>query len=71
MREIKELKFQKSFRDKNIVELITRINEYEVQACDFIEENQELRKSLGIDEKTSIDLSNIRNARHVEMVNRY
>lgn len=68
MKEIKELKFQKSLRDTEVLTLTQRVNDYEVQVSDFIEENDELRKRLGITDKTSIDLSNIRNAKHLEMV---
>jgi centrosomal protein CEP290 len=67
MREIKDLKIQLSLRDKELSEDTLRINDYEMQANEFIDENQEFRKRLGLDVKTTIDLSNIRSLKSLEL----
>ncbi|TPX47954.1 hypothetical protein SeMB42_g03165 [Synchytrium endobioticum] len=64
-REIKELQLQKSMRDKEVLELTNRINDYDAQVSDFLEENSELRRRLGIDEKTDIDVSNLSAKNHL------
>ncbi|TPX37071.1 hypothetical protein SmJEL517_g00935 [Synchytrium microbalum] len=66
-REIKELQLQRSMRDKEILDLTKRANDFEAQICDFLEENSELRRRLGIDEKTTIDTSNLNTKKHIEL----
>ncbi|KAJ3083752.1 hypothetical protein HK102_000920, partial [Quaeritorhiza haematococci] len=67
VREIKELKLQISIRDKEITTLTKSVNDFEAQVNDFNEENMELRRRLGIDERTKIDLSNLRIQKHIEL----
>ena len=68
MREIRDLKIVKVSRDKELQECVLKINDYELQVHEFIEENQELRTRLGIDKKTVIDLSNLKSKKQVEFV---
>jgi hypothetical protein len=71
MREVKDLKILLNLRDKELAEDTLRINDYEMQANEFIDENQEFRKRLGLDVKTTIDLSNIRSQKALELVRLY
>lgn len=68
MREIKDLKLQLHMRDKEMAEKAMRINDYELQVNEFIDENQEFRKRLGLGSKTAIDLSNLRSQKSIELV---
>ncbi|KAJ3076959.1 hypothetical protein HDU98_010253 [Podochytrium sp. JEL0797] len=67
IRETKQLKLEKSVRDKEIATLTKRINDFEQQASDFLEENEELRSRLGIKTGTKIDLSNVQAIKAVEL----
>lgn len=68
VREIKDLRIQKNLRDKEIVELTKSINDYEKQAQEFIEENMELRRRLGLDETSAIDISNLKSKKLLDYV---
>lgn len=68
MREIKDLKLMLEIRNKELAESTLKINDYEMQANEFIDENQEFRKRLGLSTKTTIDLSNLRSQKALELV---
>ncbi|KAJ3289656.1 hypothetical protein HK104_007316 [Borealophlyctis nickersoniae] len=67
VRELKEAKLQKNLRDKEITALTQRVNDLEAQVGDILEENDELRRRLGITDRTSLDLTNLRHIRAVEL----
>ncbi|KAJ3344968.1 hypothetical protein HDU83_004566 [Entophlyctis luteolus] len=67
IREAKQLKLEKSIRDKEIQSLTLKINDFEQQVSDFVEENEELRLRLGIQASTKIDLSNVKSIKAVEL----
>ncbi|KAJ3018475.1 UNVERIFIED_CONTAM: hypothetical protein HDU68_011137 [Siphonaria sp. JEL0065] len=67
IRESKQLKLEKSIRDKEISTLAKKINDFEQQVSDFVEENEELRAKLGMKSGTKIDLSNIQTIKSVEL----
>jgi centrosomal protein CEP290 len=67
MREIKDLKILLNLRDKELSEDTMRINDYEMQVNEFIDENQEFRKRLNLGVKTTIDLSNVRSLKAVDL----
>ncbi|KAJ1542105.1 hypothetical protein HK096_009659, partial [Nowakowskiella sp. JEL0078] len=67
VREIKTLKLQKSIRDKEIANLTLKINDFQLQLGDFLEENEELRRRMGVKEKTKLDISNLRIQKNVEL----
>ena len=69
VREVKQLKIERSVRNNEIASLTLKINDFELQISDLIEENEELRKRLGIDRATKIDLSNLKAVKAVELVN--
>jgi hypothetical protein len=48
--------------------LAKRINDFEIQVADLVEENEELRLRLGIKTQTRIDLSNVQTLKSVELV---
>ncbi|KAJ3119912.1 hypothetical protein HK098_005020, partial [Nowakowskiella sp. JEL0407] len=60
IREIKTLKLQKSIRDKEIIKLTGKVNDFELQVQDFLEENNYLRAQLSLPPTTKIDVSNLR-----------
>ncbi|KAJ3236898.1 hypothetical protein HDU78_004338 [Chytriomyces hyalinus] len=67
IREVKQLKLEKNIRDKEIATLAKKINDFEQQVSDFVEENEELRTRLGIKSGTKIDLSNVQSIKTVEL----
>ncbi|KAJ3333648.1 hypothetical protein HDU76_005628 [Blyttiomyces sp. JEL0837] len=67
IRETKQLKLERNLRDKEIATLTKRINDFEIQVSDLIEENEELRHRIGIPLSTKIDLSNIQSLKTVEL----
>ncbi|KAJ3239734.1 hypothetical protein HDU81_005450 [Chytriomyces hyalinus] len=67
IREVKQLKLEKNIRDKEIATLAKKINDFEQQVSDFVEENEELRMRLGIKSGTKIDLSNVQSIKTVEL----
>ncbi|KAJ3218623.1 hypothetical protein HK099_004994 [Clydaea vesicula] len=67
IREIKNLKLKMNLRNNEISELTLKINDFELQANEFIEENSELRNKLGISKKTKIDLTNLKSNTILEL----
>ncbi|KAI8621520.1 hypothetical protein BC830DRAFT_180184 [Chytriomyces sp. MP71] len=67
IREAKQLKLEKSIRDKEIASLAQKINDFEQQVSDLVEENEELRNRLGLKSATKIDLSNVQSIKTVEL----
>ncbi|KAM8821060.1 centrosomal protein of 290 kDa [Eudromia elegans] len=61
--EIKDLKKQTKIRDHEIEILIREVNKLELKINDFLDENEELRERLGLEPKTMIDLSDLRNSK--------
>ncbi|XP_052630126.1 centrosomal protein of 290 kDa [Harpia harpyja] len=59
--EIKDLKKQIKIRDHEIETLIKEVNKLELKINDFLDENEELRERLGLEARTMIDLSELRN----------
>ncbi|KAJ3204190.1 hypothetical protein HDU67_009732 [Dinochytrium kinnereticum] len=67
IKEVKDLKLQRSIRDKEIAALTKQINDFEAQVSDMVDENAELRKRLGMNEDTKLDVSNIKSNKTVEL----
>ncbi|KAJ3039732.1 hypothetical protein HDV00_011964 [Rhizophlyctis rosea] len=67
VREIKEEKLQKRMREKDIVVLTEKTNDLQCQIDELLEENEELRRRLGIDTSIKIDLSLLRSKRAIEL----
>ncbi|XP_049648382.1 centrosomal protein of 290 kDa isoform X2 [Accipiter gentilis] len=61
--EIKDLKKQIKIRDHEIETLIKEVNKLELKINDFLDENEELRERLGLEARTMIDLSELRNSK--------
>uniref|UniRef100_A0A663FEY3 Centrosomal protein 290 n=1 Tax=Aquila chrysaetos chrysaetos TaxID=223781 RepID=A0A663FEY3_AQUCH len=61
--EIKDLKKQIKIRDHEIETLIKEVNKLELKINDFLDENEELRERLGLEARTMIDLSDLRNSK--------
>ncbi|XP_010116139.1 PREDICTED: centrosomal protein of 290 kDa-like, partial [Chlamydotis macqueenii] len=61
--EIKDLKKQIKIRDHEIETLIKEVNKLELKINDFLDENEELRERLGLEQKTAIDLDEFRNSK--------
>ncbi|KAM9635259.1 centrosomal protein of 290 kDa isoform 6-T9 [Morphnus guianensis] len=61
--EIKDLKKQIEIRDHEIETLIKEVNKLELKINDFLDENEELRERLGLEARTMIDLSELRNSK--------
>ncbi|XP_010560145.1 PREDICTED: centrosomal protein of 290 kDa [Haliaeetus leucocephalus] len=61
--EIKDLKKQIKIRDHEIETLIKEVNKLELKINDFLDENEELRGRLGLEARTMIDLSELRNSK--------
>ena len=68
IREIKDLRLKLSIRDRELGESALRINDYELQVNEFIDENTEFRKRLNLDDKCAIDLTNLRSRKNLEFV---
>ncbi|KNC97427.1 uncharacterized protein SPPG_09464 [Spizellomyces punctatus DAOM BR117] len=67
VKEIKDLKLRLNLRDKDLLSRTQQINEWERRLGDLIDENQELRRLLGMDEKSSVDVTNVKHIRTVEL----
>ncbi|KFQ06211.1 Centrosomal protein of 290 kDa, partial [Haliaeetus albicilla] len=61
--EIKDLKKQIKIQDHEIETLIKEVNKLELKINDFLDENEELRGRLGLEARTMIDLSELRNSK--------
>ncbi|XP_074868278.1 centrosomal protein of 290 kDa [Carettochelys insculpta] len=61
--EIKDLKKQIKIRDHETEGLIKEINKLELKINDILDENEELRGRLGLDPKTTIDLTEFKNSK--------
>ncbi|KAJ3415066.1 hypothetical protein HDV05_005592 [Chytridiales sp. JEL 0842] len=67
VRETKQLKVEMSLRNKEIAELTKRINDLEVINSEAIEENEEMRRRLGIKPEEALELSGIRTIKSIEL----
>jgi chromosome segregation ATPase len=67
-RELKQIKLEKSLRDREIASLTKQINQYESQLSDVVDENEELRERLGVESSHDIDTSKVKVGRAVELV---
>lgn len=67
VREIKELKLRLNIRDKEILDRTQHANDLEKQMGELYDENDELRRRLGVEDRSAIDISSIRNSRSVEL----
>ena len=67
VQEIKEWKTKVSVRDRNISELTGHVNKLESQLNELHDENDALRQKLGIELDQSIDLTQYRYRRNVEV----
>lgn len=65
--EIKDLKVQKSLRDKNIQDLTSEINDFTSQVDLLMEENEAMREMLGIHEGTQIETKSHIARRNIEL----
>ncbi|KAI8813314.1 hypothetical protein BJ742DRAFT_789891 [Cladochytrium replicatum] len=65
--EIKQLKLTKSIREKETVQLTEKMNDFQLQLEDILEENAELRRRLGISDDTKIDVTNMRIQKSLEL----
>nr|XP_021383701.1 centrosomal protein of 290 kDa isoform X2 [Lonchura striata domestica] len=61
--EIKDLRKQVKIREHEIESLIKEVNKLELKINDFLDENEELRARLGLEQKTMIDLNEFRNSK--------
>uniref|UniRef100_A0A8C5SS35 Centrosomal protein 290 n=1 Tax=Laticauda laticaudata TaxID=8630 RepID=A0A8C5SS35_LATLA len=61
--EIKGLKKQLKIRNNEIETLIKEVNKLEFKINDLLDENEDLREKLGLDPKTMIDLTELKNSK--------
>ncbi|XP_063165029.1 centrosomal protein of 290 kDa [Candoia aspera] len=61
--EIKDLKKQLKIRNSEIETLIKEVNKLEFKINDLLDENEDLRQQLGLDPKTMIDLTELKNSK--------
>ncbi|XP_058045528.1 centrosomal protein of 290 kDa isoform X2 [Ahaetulla prasina] len=61
--EIKGLKKQLKIRNNEIETLIKEVNKLEFKINDLLDENEDLREQLGLDPKTMIDLTELKNSK--------
>ncbi|KAM3833500.1 centrosomal protein of 290 kDa isoform 2-T2 [Vipera latastei] len=61
--EIKCLKKQLKIRNSEIESLIKEVNKVEFKINDLLDENEDLREQLGLDPKTMIDLTELKNSK--------
>ncbi|XP_070611887.1 centrosomal protein of 290 kDa isoform X3 [Erythrolamprus reginae] len=61
--EIKGLKKQLKIRNSEIETLIKEVNKLEFKINDLLDENEDLREQLGLDPKTMIDLTELKNSK--------
>ena len=57
--EIKDLKRQLGIRDGEITETTKQMNKLEMNLCQALDENEEMRRRLGLDPSENIDLSGL------------
>lgn len=57
--EIKDLKKQVTIRDNDISTTTKQINKLEMNLCQALDENDEMRRRLGLEPSENIDLSGI------------
>eukprot|EP01135_Chromosphaera_perkinsii_P004075 Nk52_evm6s268 gene=Nk52_evmTU6s268 len=67
VQEIKEQKSQIAIRDSDIASLTKTVNKLESDLQDLFEENEELRRRLGMDPHTPVDVSELRYRKNVEL----
>ncbi|KAM5253773.1 centrosomal protein of 290 kDa isoform 4-T7 [Hipposideros larvatus] len=64
--EIKNCKNQIKIRDREIEALTKEINKLEMKINDFLDENEALRERVGLEPKTTIDLTEFRNSKRLK-----
>lgn len=65
--EIEDLKIQRAIRDNNIKDLTAQVNQLMKEFDSLSDENEELRSRLGVDNAHTIDISDLRKRKHVEI----
>ncbi|KAJ3055080.1 hypothetical protein HK097_011570 [Rhizophlyctis rosea] len=67
VREIKDERLQRKMREKDILASTEKTNDLQAQRDELLEENEELRRRLGIESSMKIDLTHLRSERAREL----